>query len=60
MAFLTGLREADPDMYERLETHQLGGFTAASQTDYAAALDMVGCWRRRGRKPNRRFGDLVQ
>lgn len=41
MAFLTGLREADPDMYERLETHRLGGFTAASQTDYVAALDMV-------------------
>jgi phosphonate transport system substrate-binding protein len=41
MAFLTGLREADPDMYERLETHRLGGFTAASQADYAAALDMV-------------------
>lgn len=40
-AFLTGLREADPDMYERLETHHLGGFTAASQTDYAAALAMV-------------------
>lgn len=41
MAFLTGLREADPDMYERLEAHHLGGFTAAVQTDYAAALDMV-------------------
>jgi phosphonate transport system substrate-binding protein len=40
-AFLTGLREADPDMYERLETHHLGGFVAASQADYAAALDMV-------------------
>jgi phosphonate transport system substrate-binding protein len=41
VAFLTGLREADPDMYERLETHRMGGFTAASQTDYAVALDMV-------------------
>ena len=40
-AFLTGLREADPDMYERLEMHRLGGFIAASQADYAAALDMV-------------------
>ena len=40
-AFLTGLREADPDMYERLETHHLGGFAAASQADYAVALDMV-------------------
>jgi phosphonate transport system substrate-binding protein len=41
MAFLTGLREADPDMYERLETHRMGGFTAASQRDYAAALDIM-------------------
>ena len=40
-AFLTELREADPDMYERLETHHLGGFVDASQADYAAALDMV-------------------
>ena len=40
-AFLTGLREADPDMYERLETHRLGGFAAASQADYAVALAMV-------------------
>ncbi len=39
--FLTGLRAADPDMYERLETHHLGGFTAASQTDYSVALEMV-------------------
>jgi len=40
-AFLTGLKEADPDMYERLELHYLGGFTAASRTDYEAAIDMV-------------------
>jgi phosphonate transport system substrate-binding protein len=40
-AFLTGLKAADPDMYERLETHHLGGFTAAFQADYATALDMV-------------------
>ncbi|MEP9386628.1 PhnD/SsuA/transferrin family substrate-binding protein [Mesorhizobium sp. KR9-304] len=39
--FLTGLRTADPEMYERIETHHLGGFTAASQPDYAVALDMV-------------------
>ena len=39
--FLTGLRETDPDMYERLETHHLGGFAAASQADYAVALEMV-------------------
>ena len=41
IAFLTGLRETDPDIYERLEMHRLGGFTAASQADYAAALAMV-------------------
>jgi phosphonate transport system substrate-binding protein len=41
IAFLTELRDTDPDMYERLEMHRLGGFTAASQADYAAALDMV-------------------
>lgn len=40
-AFLTGLKEADPDMYERLELHYLGGFTAASRTDYGPALDMM-------------------
>lgn len=39
--FLTGLRAADPAMYERLETHRLGGFAAASQPDYDVALDMV-------------------
>ena len=41
MAFLTGLREADPDTYERLEMHRGGGFTATSQADYALALAMV-------------------
>jgi len=40
-AFLTGLKETAPVLYERLETHRLGGFTAASQSDYAAALEMV-------------------
>lgn len=40
-AFLTGLKEADPEMYERLELHYLGGFTAASRMDYEAAIDMV-------------------
>lgn len=39
--FLTRLREADPDMYERLETRHLGGFAAASHSDYAPALEMV-------------------
>ncbi len=41
MVFLTGLREDDPGLYERLETHRLGGFTPVSQTDYATALDLV-------------------
>lgn len=40
-AFLTGLKEADPDTYERLELHYLGGFAAASRTDYQPALDMM-------------------
>lgn len=39
--FLTGLKEADPDLYERLETHHLGGFTTASAADYDAAVDMI-------------------
>jgi phosphonate transport system substrate-binding protein len=40
-AFLTTLKGDDPDLYERLEAHRMGGFTAASQSDYAVALDMV-------------------
>jgi phosphonate transport system substrate-binding protein len=40
-AFLTGLRRDDAELYERIETHRLGGFRAASQSDYAAALEMV-------------------
>jgi phosphonate transport system substrate-binding protein len=40
-AFLTALKQDDPDLYQRLETHRLGGFATASQSDYAAALDMV-------------------
>ena len=39
--FLTRLREADPDMYKRLETRHLGGFVTASQSDYTSALDLV-------------------
>jgi phosphonate transport system substrate-binding protein len=41
LTFLTGLRQADPEMYERLETSRLGGFSAASQADYATALGMI-------------------
>ena len=41
-AFLTGLRQADPDLYERLETRRLGGFAPAAQADYAAAVAMIG------------------
>jgi phosphonate transport system substrate-binding protein len=40
-AFLTGLKEADPALYERLETHHLGGFTTASAADYDTAVDMI-------------------
>lgn len=40
-AFLTDLRREDPAMYERLETHRLGGFSSASQSDYVAAFEMV-------------------
>ena len=40
-AFLTGLKEAEPEIYERLEMQRLGGFTAALHADYSAALAMV-------------------
>ena len=57
MAFLTGLREADPDTYERLEMHRGGGFTAASQADYAASARYgADAGRERGRKPNSTSG----
>lgn len=39
--FLTGLKRADPDMYERLERQRLGGFAAVTQADYAVALEVV-------------------
>jgi len=39
--FLTGLRQSDPVLYETLETRHLGGFAAASQADYSAALEVV-------------------
>lgn len=40
-AFLIGLRQSDPVLYETLETRHLGGFAAASQADYAPALEIV-------------------
>ena len=40
-AFLTGLKQADPEIYERLEMQRLGGFTAALHADYSVALSMV-------------------
>jgi phosphonate transport system substrate-binding protein len=39
--FLTNLKESDPDQYELLEQHHLGGFEPASPADYAAALAVV-------------------
>jgi len=39
--FLTGLRRNDPVLYETLESRHLGGFAAASQADYAPALEIV-------------------
>ncbi len=41
VALLTGLKEARPELYERLETHHLGGFIAVSQPDYALALAVI-------------------
>lgn len=40
-SFLTGLRQSDPVLYETLENRHLGGFSAASQADYAPALEIV-------------------
>ena len=39
--FLTGLKESDPELYERIEQHHLGGFAPALQADYAAAFAIV-------------------
>lgn len=39
--FLLALKDVDTDLYELLETHRLGGFAVASQSDYAAAVDIV-------------------
>jgi phosphonate transport system substrate-binding protein len=40
-AFLTEMRLADPEMYERLEMSRLGGFTPAGQSDYTIALEVA-------------------
>ncbi len=40
-AFLIGLRKADPDIYERLETQRSGGFVAVSRRDYDVAVGLV-------------------
>ncbi|MBL8578019.1 MAG: PhnD/SsuA/transferrin family substrate-binding protein [Mesorhizobium sp.] len=39
--FLTKLRLADPEMYERLETRRIGGFTPAMSSDYAVVLKVA-------------------
>lgn len=41
IAFLTGLRDVMPDVYELLEKQHGGGFLPVSQQDYAIALEMV-------------------
>jgi phosphonate transport system substrate-binding protein len=40
-AFLVGLRDADPKVYESLERRFSGGFAAALHEDYGPAIDMV-------------------
>jgi len=39
--FLTRMKLADPEMYERLEAYRLGGFTPAAASDYALALEVA-------------------
>lgn len=41
LAFLTGLRDLQPDVYELLDTDHGGGFVEVQPRDYATALDMV-------------------
>ncbi len=41
VAFLTGLRDIQPDVYDLLDTHHGGGFAEVQPADYAVALDMV-------------------
>mgnify|MGYP002682810823 CR=1 FL=1 len=39
--FLSGLKDSDPDLFEALARHQLGGFVSVDQTDYATVVDLV-------------------
>jgi len=41
VAFLTGLRDIQPDVYELLDTHHGGGFAEVQPRDYALAVDVV-------------------
>ncbi|MFZ1680917.1 MAG: phosphonate ABC transporter substrate-binding protein, partial [Rhizobiaceae bacterium] len=41
IAFLTGLRDADPDLYELVEPRHGGGFQPAAHKDYAAAAGIA-------------------
>ena len=40
-AYLTGLREGDPEAYEVLERNFSGGFAPVGHADYAAVLDLL-------------------
>jgi phosphonate transport system substrate-binding protein len=39
--FLIGLRDSDAEVFDTLETHHLGGFSAVDANDYANAVDLV-------------------
>jgi phosphonate transport system substrate-binding protein len=41
VAFLTGLKQSQPEVYDFLEAHRGGGFAEVGPADYATALDMV-------------------
>lgn len=41
VAFLTGLKDLQPDVYELLDTDHGGGFVEVQPRDYAVAIDMV-------------------
>lgn len=42
--FLTGLKLADPDVYDLLEEERQGGFLRAGHDDYEAAVEALGGW----------------
>lgn len=40
-AFLVGLKELSPDVYDLLERHHAGGFATVTAQDYSAAVEIV-------------------